>query len=38
VISDNSNNIELPLQIKAELEEIIDLDEILNLDQLEKKN
>jgi hypothetical protein len=38
VISDNSNNIEFPLQIEAELEEISDLDEILNLDQLEQKN
>ncbi len=35
--SDNSNNIEFPLQIEAELEEISDLDEILNLDQLKLK-
>jgi len=32
VISNNSNNIELTLQTKAELEEINNLNEILNLE------
>ena len=33
IVSDCSNNIELPLQIEAELDEISDLEEISNLDQ-----